>query len=100
MEKQHIRLHDGSGRRRHSDLVIRHTQQDFWELIPAGKTNCYYVRNTATGRYIGSCNMQPSSRSKVRMSDTPVEYYIKQIIIDFRRQQRLLVDVVDRLLWI
>lgn len=50
----------------------------FWELIPTGKTNCYYVRNTATGRYIGSCNMQPSSNSKVRMSDTPVEYYISK----------------------
>ena len=71
----------------------------FRELIPAGKTNCYYVRNTATGRYIGSSTCS-QFQSKVRMSDTPVEYYINQIIIDFRRQQRLLVDVVDRLLWI
>lgn len=48
----------------------------FWELIPTDKDNCYYVRNTATGRYIGSCNMTPSSASQVKTSASPVEYYI------------------------
>lgn len=48
----------------------------FWEFIPTGNENCYYIRNTATGRYLGSCNMTPSSSSRVRMSATPVEYYV------------------------
>lgn len=48
----------------------------FWEFIPTEKENCFYIRNTATGNYIGSCNMTPSSSSKVQMSSTPVEYYV------------------------
>lgn len=50
----------------------------FWELVPTDKDNCYYIRNTATGRYIGSCNMTPASASKVKTSASPVEYYIGQ----------------------
>lgn len=52
------------------------TRRQFWEFIPTEKDNCYYLRNTATGRYIGSCNMTPSSASKVTTSETPVEYYV------------------------
>ncbi len=52
------------------------TSSCFWDLVPTGKTNCYYVRNIATGMYIGSCNMEPGSSSKVYASATPVEYYI------------------------
>ncbi len=48
----------------------------FWQFIPTGKDNCFYIRNTATGNYIGSCNMTPSSNSRVQMSATPVEYYV------------------------
>lgn len=48
----------------------------FWELIPAEDKDCYYVRNTATGRYIGTCNMPPSSASTVKTSASPVAYYI------------------------
>lgn len=48
----------------------------FWELVPTDNEDCYYVRNMASGNYIGSCNMTPSSASKVKMSATPVEYYI------------------------
>ena len=33
----------------------------FWELIPTGEENTYFIKNTATGRYIGSCNKTPSS---------------------------------------
>lgn len=48
----------------------------FWEFIPTGKENCFYIRNTASGLYIGSCNMTPSSASRVGLSATPVEYYV------------------------
>ena len=48
----------------------------FWMFIPTGNTNCYYIKNTATGRYIGSCNLVPSSASKIYTTTTPVEYYV------------------------
>lgn len=52
------------------------TDKIFWEFIPTENENCYYIRNTATGLYIGSCNLTPRSASKVAMSATPVEYYM------------------------
>ena len=48
----------------------------FWMFIPTGNTNCYYIKNTATDRYIGSCNLTPSSESKIYTTTTPVEYYV------------------------
>lgn len=48
----------------------------FWMFIPTEKENCYYIKNTATGRYLGSCNLTPSSASKIYTSTTPVEYYV------------------------
>ncbi|MBD5293840.1 MAG: T9SS type A sorting domain-containing protein [Bacteroides sp.] len=48
----------------------------YWEFIPTENENCYYIRNTASGLYIGSCNMTPSSASRVGLSETPVEYYV------------------------
>ena len=51
-------------------------QRIFWEFIPTGKDNCYYIRNTATGRYISSCNLTPSSASKIKTGTAPVEYYV------------------------
>ena len=49
-------------------------ENSYWALIPTGKTNCYYVRNTVTGKYIQSCavNLQ-----EVAMGETPVEFYIE-----------------------
>ena len=54
------------------------TKRIFWELIPTGEENTYFIKNTATGRYIGSCNKTPSSASKISTSVTPVAYYIKE----------------------
>lgn len=48
----------------------------FWEFIPTEKENCYYIRNTANGLYIGSCNKTPSSNSRISLSVEPVEYYV------------------------
>ncbi|MBR5860038.1 MAG: hypothetical protein IKY71_01685 [Bacteroidaceae bacterium] len=48
----------------------------FWMFIPTGNENCYYIKNTATGRYMGSCNLTPASASRVSTTATPVEYYV------------------------
>lgn len=52
------------------------TNACFWEFIPTGKTDCYYIRSVASGRYIQSCNLNPSSASKISTVAEPVEYYI------------------------
>ena len=52
------------------------TKQQFWMFIPTEKENCFYIKNTATGKYIGSCNLPQSSESKVQTSTLPVEYYV------------------------
>ncbi|MBQ8269974.1 MAG: T9SS type A sorting domain-containing protein [Bacteroidaceae bacterium] len=52
------------------------TERQFWKFIPTGNENCYYIQNTATGRYIGSCNKTPSSASRISTTTTPVEYYV------------------------
>ncbi len=52
------------------------TKRQFWQFIPTGNANCYYIKNTTTGHYIASCNKTPSSASRISTTDTPVEYYI------------------------
>lgn len=52
------------------------TKAQFWMFIPTENENCYYIKNTATGRYLGSCNLNPSSDSKITTDTAPVEYYV------------------------
>lgn len=52
------------------------TKRMFWEFVPTEKDNCFYLRNTATGRYMQSCNLEPSSASRVKTGKDPVEYYV------------------------
>ena len=52
------------------------SKAQFWQLIPTENTNCYYIKNVVTGRYMGSCNLNPSSASRITTSETPVEYYV------------------------
>lgn len=52
------------------------TKPQFWMFIPTENENCYYIKNTATGRYMGSCNLTPASASKIYTSTSPVEYYV------------------------
>ncbi|MBR5893312.1 MAG: T9SS type A sorting domain-containing protein [Bacteroidaceae bacterium] len=52
------------------------TKRQFWQFIPTDNENCYYIKNTASGRYIGSCNLTPSSASKIYTTTTPTEYYV------------------------
>ena len=65
---------------RDKSLVVadkKNSKYQFWRLIPVeGKSHCYYVQNVVTERYLGSCNMTPSSSSRVNTSETAVEYYI------------------------
>lgn len=50
-------------------------QRQFWQFVPTGTDNVYYIRNVATGRYIQSCNMTESSASLVKTGTTPMPYY-------------------------
>ncbi len=52
------------------------TQRIFWEVIPTDVEHVYHVRNTATGRYLASCNMAPSNQSLITTTTEPVPYYI------------------------
>lgn len=52
------------------------TKRMFWEFVATDKPNCFYLRNTATGRYMQSCNLEPSSASRVKTGKEPVEYYV------------------------
>lgn len=49
----------------------------FWELIPTSKTNCYYVRNAVSGRYIQS-TVAAGNNGTVQMGTTPVEYCVAE----------------------
>ena len=54
-------------------------EKQYWKFIPvAGQTNTYTVQNTATGHYIQSCNLPPSSASKISAGETAVAYYVAQ----------------------
>lgn len=55
----------------------KNSKYQFWRLIPLeGKSHCYTIQNVVTENYLGSCNMNPSSSSRVSTSETAVEYYI------------------------
>ena len=65
---------------RDKSLVVadkKNSKYQFWRLIPVeGKSHCYTIQNVVTGNYMGSCNMTPSSSSRVSTSATAVEYYL------------------------
>lgn len=52
------------------------TQRQYWQFEPTGRDHCYYIRSAATGRYIQSSNLTPSSASRVSTGAAPVEYYL------------------------
>ena len=55
----------------------KNSKYQFWRLIPvADKSHCYTIQNVVTENYIGTCNMNPSSSSRVNTSATAAEYYI------------------------
>lgn len=46
----------------------------FWEFVPTGEPNRFYIRNLTTGHYIQSTNL--NSSAKVSMGTEPVEFYV------------------------
>ena len=46
----------------------------YWQFEATANTNCYYVKNVATGNYMQSCS---SKEVEVQTGTTPVEYYIE-----------------------
>ena len=47
----------------------------YWQFVPSGNTDCYYIKNKKTGRYIQG--YPASNERKVTMGDEPVEYCVK-----------------------
>ena len=55
----------------------KNSKYQFWRLIPVeGKSHCYTIQNVVTENFLGTCNMTPSSNSRVSTSEAAVEYYI------------------------
>ncbi len=46
----------------------------FWSFEPTGNEDCFYLKNTATGRYAQLCNSQ--AEVNVTMGTEPVEYKV------------------------
>lgn len=51
------------------------TQKQYWQFIPTGSPNRYYIQNATTKRYIQSTNVV--SESQIKTGSTPVEFEIK-----------------------
>ena len=46
--------------------------KQFWTFTPvSGQPDTYYVRNTASKRYIASCNLTPGGASRIRTTPPP-----------------------------
>ena len=52
------------------------TTRCFWEFVPSGQPNRFYIRNLTTGNYIQTTNKAPNSNSKVITGAKPVEFYV------------------------
>lgn len=51
--------------------------KQFWTFTPvSGQPDTYYVRNTASKRYIASCNLTPGGASRIRTTPTPTPYHV------------------------
>ncbi|MBP3227318.1 MAG: T9SS type A sorting domain-containing protein [Bacteroidaceae bacterium] len=56
--------------------ALDNARRQFWEFVPAGAANTFYIRNKVSGNYIQSCNLTPSSNSKISTGTTAVAYYV------------------------
>ncbi|MBR1651930.1 MAG: hypothetical protein IJ692_00900 [Alloprevotella sp.] len=50
------------------------TERIFWEFVPTGNANCYYMRNATTKRYVMSC--AGAQKDQISTQAAPVEYYV------------------------
>lgn len=55
--------------------ALDNARRQFWEFVPTGAANVYYIRNKVSGNYIQSCNGTNSSASVMHTGTTPVAYY-------------------------
>ncbi len=53
-------------------------QRQFWQFVPTGKENCWYIQNAASGLYVQSCNKAAGSASLVKAGENPVEYFVSK----------------------
>lgn len=51
------------------------TQKQYWQFIPTGKANCFYIQNVTTKRYVQSTNV--ASDTQITTGTTPVEFEVK-----------------------
>ncbi len=56
--------------------ALDNAKRQFWEFVPTGADNTYYIRNKVSGNYIQSCNGTNSSASVMHTGTTPVAYYV------------------------
>lgn len=54
----------------------KNSKYQFWKLIPADESHCYYIQNVVTGNYIKSCNNATKTVASTEDTDEPVAYYI------------------------
>lgn len=52
------------------------TAKQYWQFLPTGKTNCYYIQNAVTKRYIEACKTAQDNTYNIGTVETPIEYYI------------------------
>ena len=50
------------------------TQKQYWEFIPTGNDNCYYLRNVTSRRYVQSTHISLSQQ--VSTGEAPVEFKV------------------------
>lgn len=50
--------------------------RQFWEFVPTGADQTYYIQNKVTGHYIQSCNGTDSNQSIMHTGTTAVPYYV------------------------
>lgn len=53
-------------------------QKQYWQFLPTGKPNCYYIRNAVSGRYVEACRTTSNNSYNIGTVDAPVEYYVSQ----------------------
>lgn len=52
------------------------TARQYWQFIPTGNPNCYYIRNAVTGHYIDACSATQDNTRNIGTVSKPVEYYV------------------------
>lgn len=57
----------------------------FWEFVPTGQPNRFYIRNLTTGHYIQSTNLANST--KVGTGKLEVEFYVGKMRLQVTRQR-------------